>query len=215
MPSRASFRWVGDRAILRELSGDLVGANRAARVLRAELAELAAGEVEDLIPGARSVLVLLREGTEASGELLEMLAGEHLGAASSERSGRLHEIPLAYGGADGEDLKEVARLHGLSEKAVVLAHSAVVYEVGFIGFSPGFPYLFGLPATLATPRLATPRTRVPAGSIAIGGEWTGIYPRATPGGWRLIGRTDVVLFDPRCDPPALLAPGDQVRFLSR
>lgn len=96
---------------------------------------------------------------------------------------------------------------------VVRLHVANEYTVAMLGFAPGFPYLLGLDPRLATPRLSTPRTHVAAGSVAIGGAQTGLYPRASPGGWNLIGRTDLVLFDPLRDPPALLAPGDRVRFV--
>lgn len=121
-------------------------------------------------------------------------------------------IPVSYGGASGPDLDDVARHTGLSPAQVTARHCAVTYRVFFLGFSPGFAYLGGLPAELATPRLPAPRTRVPAGSVAIGGAQTGVYPQATPGGWRLIGRTPLKLFDPWRDPPALLALGDEVVF---
>lgn len=128
--------------------------------------------------------------------------------------GRLLEIPVHYGGADGPDLDEVARHAGLSTSQVIAAHGAAEYRVAMLGFAPGFPYLLGLDPRLATPRLDNPRTRVPAGSVGIGGDQSGIYPMAGPGGWRLIGRTDAVLFDPLRAAPALLAPGDRVRFVA-
>jgi KipI family sensor histidine kinase inhibitor len=128
-------------------------------------------------------------------------------------AGRLVEIPVRYGGADGPDLEEVARHTGLPPRRVVELHAAAEYPVYFVGFAPGFPYLGGMPPELATPRLATPRKRVPAGSLAIGGAQTGIYPLESPGGWRLIGRTSLPLFDPAADPPALLRMGDRVRFV--
>jgi KipI family sensor histidine kinase inhibitor len=109
----------------------------------------------------------------------------------------------------------VARASGLAHEEVVAVHSAVEYVVGFMGFSPGFAYLLGLDERIAVPRNPTPRPRVAAGSIGIGDAYTGVYPRATAGGWRLIGRTDVELFDPGRDPPALLQPGDRVRFVPR
>jgi KipI family sensor histidine kinase inhibitor len=122
-------------------------------------------------------------------------------------------IPVVYGGADGPDLAEVARHAGMTADEVVAAHSGAAYDVFFLGFQPGFAYLGGLPPALATPRRDTPRVRVPAGSVGIGGAQTGIYPAASPGGWNLIGRTAVTLFDPHADAPALLAPGDRVRFV--
>lgn len=119
------------------------------------------------------------------------------------------EIPVRY---DGGDLDELAMLLGLAAGELVALHAQGDYRVAMLGFAPGFPYLLGLDARLHAPRLATPRTRVPRGSVAIGGAQTGIYPAELPGGWRLIGRTPLALFDPLCDPPNLLAPGDRVRF---
>jgi KipI family sensor histidine kinase inhibitor len=128
---------------------------------------------------------------------------------------RRHELHVRYGGNAGPDLSELARLHGMSETEVVALHSAATYVVGFLGFAPGFAYLIGLPPALVTPRLATPRTRVAAGSVAIGGSFTGVYPRSMPGGWRILGQTDLALFDVSAASPARLAPGDEVRFVPR
>ena len=123
------------------------------------------------------------------------------------------EIYTRYGGEDGPDLAFVAQYHGLDEAQVITLHSAVQYQVYFIGFMPGFAYLGGLPEILATPRLEKPRLQVPAGSVGIAGAQTGIYPCSSPGGWQLIGRTELALFNPNRIPPALLAPGDRVRFI--
>lgn len=122
------------------------------------------------------------------------------------------EIPVSYGGEDGPDLAFVAHHCGLSEDEVVARHVAADYRVAMLGFAPGFPYLLGLDSTLHTPRHANPRTRVPRGSVAIGGGQTGIYPSELPGGWHLLGRTPLRLFDPLRDPVCLLASGDFVRF---
>lgn len=127
---------------------------------------------------------------------------------------RIVEIPVRYGGAFGEDLDAAAAELGLTPDTLAARHRAPLYTVAMIGFAPGFPYLRGLDPALALPRLATPRTRVPAGSIGIGGAQTGMYPRESPGGWRLIGRTPLTLFDPRRASPSLLAPGDRVRFVA-
>lgn len=121
-------------------------------------------------------------------------------------------IAVRYGGECGPDLEDIGRRAGLSVEGVIARHSEAVYSVGAVGFSPGFPYLLGLPPVLVTPRRSTPRTAVVAGSVAIGGVFTGIYPSATPGGWNLIGRTSEPLFSPRADPPAKLRVGDRVRF---
>jgi len=126
---------------------------------------------------------------------------------------RTVEIPVCYGGEYGPDLAGVAAIGGHSPAEVVAIHSGADYLVCFLGFSPGFPYLSGMPECIAASRLATPRSRVPAGSVAIGGRQTGVYPLASPGGWRLIGRTPLRLFQPDADPPALLRMGDHVKFV--
>ena len=126
---------------------------------------------------------------------------------------RMVEIPVAYGGEYGPDLEEVSVLTGHTPDEVIAIHSEAEYLVYFLGFSPGFPYLGGLTESIAVPRLETPRRRVPAGSVAIGGRQTGVYPVASPGGWRIIGRTPLGLFQPDADPPVLLRMGDHVRFV--
>jgi 5-oxoprolinase (ATP-hydrolysing) subunit B len=216
MASASTWRWVGDRSLLWESAhASLMEANRAARSLHARLSEAGFDEVEDLVPAARTVLVVLRGGVELPAGLVVALERGGEDSARAAREPPLHEIQVAYGGSDGPDLGEVARRSGLGERDVVALHASASYTVGFLGFSPGFAYLLGLPEKLATPRLATPRTAVPRGSVGIGGEFTAVYPRATPGGWRLIGRSDVELFDVTGDPPALLSPGDRVRFIPR
>lgn len=126
---------------------------------------------------------------------------------------RLREIPVCYGGEFGPDLGEVATIHKLSVEEVVRLHSSATYRAYFLGFVPGFAYLGGLPAELATPRLQSPRKSVPAGSVAIGGNQTGVYPTATPGGWRLIGRTPLKLFDSLSAHSSFCEIGDEVRFV--
>ena len=126
--------------------------------------------------------------------------------------GRLLSVPVLYDEANGPDLAALAAHAGLTLDEVIARHTAPEYRVAMIGFAPGFPYLLGLDPLLAMPRRASPRRAVPAGSVAIGGAQTGIYPVALPGGWQLIGRTPLALFDPRREPPCLLAAGDRVRF---
>jgi KipI family sensor histidine kinase inhibitor len=135
-------------------------------------------------------------------------------SCTQPHAGRLVEIGVRYGGADGPDLAEVAQHAGLTVAEVVRRHAAPEYRVAMLGFAPGFPYLSGLDPALATPRLAQPRLRLEAGSVAIGGAQTGIYPQAGPGGWRVIGRTAARLFDPAREPASLLQPGDRVRFVA-
>ena len=135
-----------------------------------------------------------------------------LGAVDGGADTRLVTIPCRYGGAEGPDLEDLARHAGLEPDEVVRRHVACTFQVAMLGFQPGFPYLLGLDPALEMPRLATPRAQVPAGSVAIGGAQCGIYPRTSPGGWRVLGRTPAVLFDASAAPPALLRPGDRVRF---
>lgn len=138
------------------------------------------------------------------------LAGK--GASARPKAPRDHVIPVCYGGEYGPDLESVAKVVKLTPEALIKLHAGATYTVAAIGFTPGFPYLLGLPEALAVPRRGTPRVRVPAGSVGIGGAQTGIYPRETPGGWQLIGRTGFELFDPLAEVPARLAPGDRVKF---
>jgi KipI family sensor histidine kinase inhibitor len=159
--------------------------------------------VIDLVPGARSLLVV--GGVAAVRALLDDADLTHPPA------GEPREVTLDVH-YDGEDLALVASDAEMSEEAVVSLHTEAVYTVAFTGFAPGFGYLTGLPASLQQPRLESPRTRVPAGSVGLAGEFTGVYPRESPGGWRLLGHTTATLFDPHADPPALFAPGDRVRF---
>lgn len=133
-------------------------------------------------------------------------------SSSAEKTPREVSIPVCYGGDAGVDLHEVAALARMSADEVVTRHAAALYRVAMLGFAPGFPYLLGLDPALAVPRRSNPRTGVPAGSVAIGGQQTGIYPQALPGGWQLIGRTPTRLFDLAAASPSLLQPGDHVRF---
>jgi KipI family sensor histidine kinase inhibitor len=178
--------------------------------------------VEDIVPAWCSVAVVLDAaccvergiGMQTARDWIKrVLQSVHDAPGAEAGDGRLVEIPVCYGGDDGPDLAQVAATAGLDPASVVARHSAVEYRVGMLGFAPGFPYLLGLDPTLHTPRRARPRSSVPAGSVGIGGAQTGIYPHAGPGGWQLIGRTRLKLFDPLQDPPSLLAPGDRVRFV--
>jgi KipI family sensor histidine kinase inhibitor len=170
--------------------------------------------VTNVHPAYASILIdfdLLRIGRpDVERTAVELFARA---AAAPLPEPRTVEIPVAYGGEWGPDLEAVAALTGHTPDEVVALHSSAEYLVYFLGFSPGFPYLGGLPESIAAPRLDTPRRRVPAGSVAIGGRQTGVYPMASPGGWRIIGRTALRLFDPDADPPVLLRMGDHVRFI--
>lgn len=129
------------------------------------------------------------------------------------RKPRLVEVSVKYGGEYGPDLEAVAAYHNLQVEDVVRIHGERIYTVYMMGFTPGFPYMGKLNDAIVTPRLEVPRTNVPAGSVAIAGSQTGIYPLTSPGGWRLIGHTSLVLFDPQSDKPFLFAPGDEVKFI--
>ena len=170
--------------------------------------------VIECVPGIETLLVEFDPLAVDAGELRSQLASrlERLGERPAV-AGRYRSIPVVYGGDHGPDLDEVARLTGLEPDEVVRLHGSAELVVEILGFAPGFPYLGTLPAELEVPRLATPRTATPAGSVAIAGRRSGIYPAPLPGGWRVIGRTPVGLFDPRREPPAYLAPGDRVRFV--
>ena len=169
--------------------------------------------VHEVLPGMNN-LSLLFDPAEVDGAELEMqvmAAWPQLASLSIE--GRRIEIPVVYGGESGPDLGEVARHTGLTPHEVVRRHSGGDYMVYLLGFLPGFAFMGGLAPELATPRRAEPRLAVPARSVGIGGEQTGIYPLVSPGGWQLIGRTPLQMFDPAAAEPTLLRPGDRVRFV--
>jgi KipI family sensor histidine kinase inhibitor len=169
----------------------------------------------NLHPAYASLLVefdpRLRDHAQIEALVRDCAAGETAGSHGAES--RLVEIPVQYGGEFGPDLADVAGHTGLAPERVIEMHAGVEYLVYFLGFAPGFAYLGGLPPELATPRLSAPRKRVPAGSVAIGGNQTGVYPIASPGGWRIIGHTDAKLFDPGAAEPVLLRMGDRLRFV--
>lgn len=173
--------------------------------------------IVDLVPSYTTIGVFYDPTVEGVGldELRERIAN-CLTSASARAKARVEtrviEIPVCYDPEFALDLEVVARRSGLAPAEVIARHSAAEYRVSAIGFTPGFPYLSGLPRELATPRRGTPRTEVPAGAVAIGGTQTGVYPRAAPGGWNIIGRTAMRFFDVERDPPALLRAGDTVRF---
>ena len=161
--------------------------------------------VRDVVPAARSVLLDGVDDVDAAERALR--TWDH---APAPATGPVVEVPTVY---DGPDLEEVARAWGMTAAEVVATHTGLEHEVAFCGFSPGFAYCAGLPERLAVPRRHDPRSRVPAGSVAVADRWTGVYPTASPGGWQLLGRTELVLWDPDRDPPATLAPGTRVRFV--
>jgi inhibitor of KinA len=179
--------------------------------------------VVEVAPAYTTVVVYYDQRKVGDGlceDIVEWLCGQiadALAAPSGPAVGemaRTIEIPVCYGGACGPDLADVARHAGLTEAAAIERHSSARYLVHCLGFTPGFAYLSGLPAELAMPRRASPRRKVPAGTVGIGGAQTGVYPLASPGGWQLIGWTPLALFDPQAEAPTLLRVGDRVRFRS-
>lgn len=170
-------------------------------------------EVQEAIPGMNNLTVLLEHPQHVALDAIEWLQKWWEDSESRVLEPRDIEIPVVYGGEFGPDLDIVAQHCHLTARQVVEAHAAAHYVVYFLGFQPGFAYLGGLDERLHTPRRAEPRLRVDIGSVGIGGAQTGIYPLATPGGWQLIGRTSLTLFNPDTMPPTLLRPGDNVRFV--
>lgn len=203
MRAREVFR-VGEHGLLVELaSGEATEAFHAELLRRR--AEGALPGVREIVPAARTVLL---DGVAAPERLAAELrswevSGPHARVAASV------ELPVRY---DGPDLAEVAALWGVSVEAAVRIHSETEFRVAFCGFAPGFGYLTGLGPRYEVPRRATPRTAVPAGSVALAGPYTGVYPRSSPGGWQIVGTTDAALWDTAREPAALLSPGTRVRF---
>lgn len=165
--------------------------------------------VVDLVPAARTLLLRIDTSLTDVGRVARAVRGTTPRSGARPEAGQV-EIPVHY---DGEDLAEVGRLTGLGERGVIEAHTRQVWTVAFCGFAPGFGYLVGADERLRVPRRSTPRTRVPAGAVALAGEFASVYPRESPGGWQLIGRTSVRPWDIERDPPALMLPGARVRFV--
>jgi KipI family sensor histidine kinase inhibitor len=165
--------------------------------------------VIDVVPARSTVLVTFDPGRTSPGAVVGWIDGTPL-TSRVRGDGAVVEIEVVY---DGADLAEVAETTGLTPAAVVAAHSGAVFSVAFCGFAPGFAYLTGLPPELHLPRRASPRTRVPAGAVAIADDFSAVYPRPSPGGWHLLGRTEACLWDLTRDVPGLLQPGDRVRFV--
>ncbi len=170
--------------------------------------------VLNLIPGYASLLIKYDPLRLRFAEVYAWLSDQIQSCPpAQERKTRLVKITVRYGGDDGPDLAFVSERHQMSPEDVVQRHTAPTYRVGMMGFTPGFAYLMGLDPALVTPRLNNPRTLVPAGSVGIAGAQTGVYPLDSPGGWQLIGKTELALFDPAHEPHFLLSPGDEVRFV--
>jgi inhibitor of KinA len=209
-----SLRAMGDCAV-RVGFGDLFD-ETVLVTIRAWCDSLACAGIDGVVewvPAYTSVTVSYDPEVVSFAALCGRLAGLSIDAAGPCISSRRLLVPAAYGGEDGPDLAWVAEHAGITCAEVIRLHSTPAYRVVMVGFLPGFPYLAGLDPVLAAPRLEQPRMRVPAGSVGIGGTQTGVYPLPAPGGWRIIGRTPVPLFDVSRSPAALLTPGDEVRFV--
>lgn len=221
--AQLSFQPLGDRAVLLEVGAD-TNAQTVARVraLGDYLAQLRLPGVQDLVPALRTIGihydpeqwrdesatrppydVLVERIQESLRDFAELAADE----------GRTQEIPVCYEADYALDLSSLARTHGLTPGQIIEIHSGVLYSVYMIGFAPGFAYLGPLDERLVLPRRETPRTLVPAGSVAVANQYSGIYPGDLPGGWHILGRTPLRLFDPLRSQPSLLRSGDQVRFV--
>jgi KipI family sensor histidine kinase inhibitor len=217
MLSQPRFLAAADAAVVVEL-GDAVDEAVSARVLALDEAirrEPPRG-VNETVPTLRSLLVLYDPLITDRGDLVTALTAIAAGGGSAPADPSNHEwrVPVVYGGDDGPDLETVAAAAGTTPEEVVAAHTGALHRVAMLGHLPGLPYCTGLPAALHAERHARPRTRVAAGSVAIAGGLTCIYPVAAPGGWRILGRTPALIFDPTASPPAVLAPADRVRFVA-
>ena len=208
---------MGERALL-VTGGDRISDNLISQVhrLRQTLLGAAVSGIRDLVPAYASLLLIF-EPSEISEKALRAAVNAALekvtsGGTGRFRTGRQHIIPVRYGGEDGPDLEEVSAAHSLEPREIIKLHSERTYSVAFLGFLPGFAYMGRLAKRIESSRLASPRPRVPAGSVGLAGLQTGVYPFASPGGWRIIGRTGLKVWDSARTAPALLAPGDRVRF---
>lgn len=190
---------VGPRALLLEVPDVAAALSLAAHCRAASLAS-------EVVPAARTVLL---DGLAVPPERVTAVVARWT-PAEGAAPGEVVDLAVVL---DGEDLPAVARLWDCTVGEVVTTLTSTTFTSAFCGFAPGFAYLSGLAGHLAVPRLSSPRPRVPAGSVALAGEWAGVYPSASPGGWRLVGRTDAALWDVDREPPALLAPGTRVRFV--
>ncbi len=189
--------------------------NQKVHLLHQKLKKMKIKGVRECIPSYASLLILYDPMVTSFAKIESLLRriGENENSILEADRTRVIEIPVCYGGEFGEDIENVATYSGLSKEEVIETHSGVDYHVYMVGFLPGFPYLGGLDPRIHTPRLSNPRLEIPAGSVGIGGEQTGVYPLASPGGWQLIGRTPIRLYDDRHKNPVMLHAGDTVRFV--
>ena len=204
----------GDQAVVLEFGSEISPEinSRVHRTVKA-IEESDIDGVLEMVPTYRSLLVYYDPLETQLDDLESRIRSLDIGVADTVAAYRIVEIPTLYGGEHGLDLEFVAQNAGMSETEVIEIHSGTDYLVYTMGFSPGFPYLGGLDSRLHTPRLQSPRTLIPSGSVGIAESQTGVYPVASPGGWRLIGRSPLRLFDPFASPPTVISAGDRVRFV--
>ena len=214
MYQRARFLPAGDKALVVELGDSITPEiNRKVRGLLAAIENQGIPGLVDLVPSYRSLLVYYDPLCLSLPELEELLSALEQNLDQADlKAPRVVEIPTLYGGEYGPDIGQVAKHNGLALEEVIRIHSGAEYLVYMMGFTPGFPYMGGMSERIATPRLQTPRTAIPAGSVGIAEQQTGVYPIESPGGWQLIGRTPVQLFDPQREPPVVVTVGDYIRF---
>jgi len=203
--------WASETAAVLDLEGEVTLERQRRIWWLANLFRELPG-LREVVPGMNNLTIEVDPLATDGARLLEDLEDGWQRSVAADTAVRQVEIPVHYGGGAGADLDVVAAHAGLSRAQVIERHTGALYTVFFLGFLPGFAYLGGMDPRLATPRRREPRLEVPAGSVAIGGSQTAVYPVASPGGWQVIGRTDTRLFDIERDPPALLRPGDTVRF---
>lgn len=210
------FRPAGDRGLLAEFGEGIdLSVNRKVRAAALIMKERTPAGIVEVIPTYRSLLIIYDPMQTAPEEIKQTLVAMEQDMDSSRiPPPKTVDIPVCYGGDFGPDIGFVAETHGLGVDEVIRIHTEPLYPIYMIGFTPGFPFLGGLAESLHTPRLETPRTHVPEGSVGIANNQTGVYPVASPGGWRLVGRTPLRLFAPERENPFLYSAGDLIRFVS-
>lgn len=204
----------GDQAVTVEWGSTIdEHINRQVHAFARKVEALSHPAITEVVPTYRSATVHYRPEVLSYEELKHLLAPLAQGSAEEAEELPVVEIPVCYGGEYGPDLLEVAQHCSLTPEEVIARHTAPTYRIYMLGFTPGFPYLGGMDPSIAAPRRKEPRIRIPAGSVGIAGEQTGVYPIVSPGGWQLIGRTPLRLFDPQKEQPILLSAGAGIRFV--
>ncbi|WP_308540363.1 5-oxoprolinase subunit PxpB [uncultured Murdochiella sp.] len=213
MYEQARFLPMGDCALVMEFANEISKEVNARIRQTTKAIEKIEGVIE-VLPTYRSITIFYRPDQIAYDELVTKLQTIKEGNEEGDSLSRRIEIPTVYGGEYGPDLAYVAQHASLSEEEVIRIHTGTDYLVYMLGFSPGFTYLGGLDERIATPRLESPRVKIPAGSVGIAGSQTGMYPSESPGGWQLIGRTPLKLYDPAKEPPVFIQAGDYIRYVA-